>query len=186
VVDQDIVLRFLVGGPGMPQLFVKGVVRGLREVSEGTRIGVQFSDVERLYTQLKEPQWRFFNRRQAFRVPPADSRGRPLRAQFHLPAATEPRSVPIHDLSSSGLSVWLAPMNDVAFPKHLPVRVTFSLPGDEGGFDLRVAFVHRTKLDGKFRVGFCIDMGRTMDAEGQAERILKYVLERQRQLLAAA
>ncbi len=185
-VDDEIVLRLLVGGKGMPQLFVKGVVKGLRDVPEGVRIGVQFSDTERLYTQLKEPQWRFFNRRQAFRVPPADARGRPLRAHFHLPGADEARSVPVHDLSSSGLSVWLAPKNDVAFPKRLPMRVAFNLPGDGEAFDLRVAFVHRTKVEGKFRVGFRIDMERTLNADSQAERILRYVLERQRQLLAAA
>lgn len=181
----DIVLRLLVGGSGMSQLFVKGTVKGIREVENGVRLGIQFSDVERLYAQLKEPQWRFFNRRQAFRVPPADSRGRPLRAHFHLPGAEQPRSIPVHDLSSTGLSVWLAPKNDVPFPKHLPVRVTFRLPSNPGEFDLRVLFVHRTRVEGKQRVGFRIDTERTADADGQAEKILRYVLERQRQLLAA-
>lgn len=183
--NEEIVLRLRVGGPGMSQLFVKGIVKSLAVVENGVRIGVHFSHVERLYAQLEESQWQFFNRRQAFRVPPADSRGRPLRAHFHVPGAQEPRSVPIHDLSSTGLSVWLAPKNDISFPKHLPVRVTFCLPNNPGEFDLRVIFVHRTKVEGKSRVGFRIDAERTTDADGQAEKILRYVRERQRQLLAS-
>lgn len=186
--DQELMLRLLVGGPLMPQLFVRATIRSIRPTDgEGAvRCGVLFGDTERLYGQLKVPQWRFFNRRQAFRVPPADERGRPLRARFVIPGEDEPRSLQIHDLSSSGISTDLRPANDVEFPRHLPVRVRFNLPKVEEEIDVRVLFVHRTMVDGRIRTGFRIDEQRTERFESQTEEILRYVLERQRQLLLAA
>lgn len=180
----QLVIRILIGGPTMPQLFIKGSVRGLRPVDGRVRVGVAFDDPERLYTQLQEPQWRYFNRRGAFRVPPADERGRPLRARFQVPGQEEVRSFALHDLSSSGLSISLRPPNDATFPKHIPVSVEFLLPGALAPTELWVMFVHRTVIDGRTRIGFRIDEQRTEDCEETCEQILRYVLERQQQLLS--
>lgn len=187
----EFVVRMLVGGECMPQLFIRAIVRSVRTVEEGVRVGAQFVDTERLYTQLREPQWRFFNRREAFRVSPADPRGRPLRARFHIPGQPEPRSLALYDLSSTGLSVSLRPPNDLSVPKHIPIRVAFAIPevtkpelGDRK-IDLYIRFVHRTSIEGRTRIGFRIDAQNTPELEFQSESILRYVLERQRQLLAA-
>ncbi|MEM9381897.1 MAG: PilZ domain-containing protein [Planctomycetota bacterium] len=184
-VGDELVLRLLVGGAGMKQLFVRAALRNRIEQDEGgPRFGAEFLDPERLYTQLKEPQWLYFNRRGAFRVPPADARGRPLRARFHLPGRAAPRSIALHDLSSSGLSVALRPENDVTFPRERSIRVTFTLPVDAVEVELAVRFVHSTMVQGRRRVGFRIDQERTKDVEVQTETLLRYVLERQRQLLS--
>lgn len=183
--EAELTLRILVGGPMMPQLFVRATIRSVRKTEEDgeVRCGVRFLDTERLYSQLRLPQWRYFNRRQAFRVPPADERGRPLRGRFLIPGQSEPRSIQLHDLSSSGLATDLKPKDDITFPKALPVKVLFNLPGTEDEFELCVTFVHRTTVDGRIRTGFRIDAARTEGFEEQSERILRYVLERQRQLL---
>ena len=185
-VGNELVLRLLVGGAGMPQLFVRAILRNRidQEDADATRFGAEFLDPDRLYTQLKEPQWLYFNRRGAFRVPPADDRGRPLRARFHLPGRKAPRSIALHDLSSSGLSVSLRPENDVAFPREGPIRVSFTLPVDAVEGALVVRFVHSTMIEGRRRVGFRIDPERTKDVEVQSETILRYVLDRQRHLLS--
>ena len=182
----EIVLRMRIGGSNMPQLFIRAAVRSRFEESDGLRVGVQFVDSERLYNQLREPQWRFFNRRQAFRVPPADERGRPVRAKFELPGEETPRSVQLHDLSSTGLSISIRPVDDFTLPTDEPIYATFALPGVPRKLDLFVRFVHRRHIEGRIRVGFKIDMIGTVQAEEQCELILRYVLERQRQILHAA
>lgn len=184
--DTELVLRMRIGGPRMPKLFLRGVVRSQIEESGGLRVGVQFVDTDRLYNQLREPQWRFFNRRQAFRVPPADERGRPVRAKFELPGEHAPRSVQLHDLSSTGLAISIRPVDDFEVPTDEPIYATFSLPGVPRSLELTVRFVHRRHIEGRIRVGFRIDMIGTLQAEEQCEMILRYVLERQRQILLAA
>lgn len=181
-----VMLRMVVGGDDLPHLFVRAVVRSLGAADGGTRVGVEFDDLERLFQQIQPVQWRFFNRRQAFRVPPADERGRPLRGRFHIPGIEEPRSVPIHDLSCSGLATEVRPQDEAPFPKHLPLRVQFRLPNIAQEVDVRALFVHRTVVEGRVRTGFRFDPMRTEDLDHQSERILRYVLDRQRRLLADA
>ncbi|MEM8713797.1 MAG: PilZ domain-containing protein, partial [Planctomycetota bacterium] len=74
----DLVLRMKVGGPKAPQLFIRAEVRSTRTLDGLVQFGAVFKDPQRLYQQLNEPQWRFFNRRGAFRVAPANHRGDPL------------------------------------------------------------------------------------------------------------
>lgn len=181
--DAEVVLRLVVGGKTMPQLFVKAKVRNRVPSDDKVRIGVQFLDPERLYTQLTEEQWLFFNRRGAFRVPPLDERGRPLVAQFYLPGKRRPKALPVHDLSSSGMSVSLPASSDVEFSESRPMRVTFTVPGDGANVDMKVLFVHKTPIKGTRRVGFRFDPDSTPQFASQTETILRYVLERQRQLV---
>lgn len=180
----EIILRLEVGGPAMPQLFIRAIVRNKIVDQECVRVGVEFVDPDRLYAQLKEPQWLFFNRRRAFRVRPTDAHGRPLRAKFSLPERSKPRSIALYDLSSTGLSVDLRPENRVEFPADSPIRVTFMVPLDGVEADLRVLLVHRTSIQGRKRVGFHIDIENTPDAESQAETILRYVLDQQQKLIS--
>lgn len=183
--DAEVVLRLVVGGAGMPKLVVKAKVRNRVPSEDQVRIGVQFLDPERLYTQLTQEQWLFFNRRGAFRVPPLDDRGRPLVARFYLPGKRQPKAIPIHDLSSSGMSVSLPADADVEFSETRPMRVTFTLPLDGTEVDIKVLFVHRTPIKGTRRVGFRFDPDSTPQFTSQTETILRYVLERQRQLVSA-
>ena len=185
-VGTELVLRMRIGGPRMPQLFIRGVIRSRSVDDGGLRVGVQFLDTDRLYHQLQEPQWRFFNRRQAFRVPPVDERGRPLRAKLEIPGEDKPRSVQVHDLSCTGLSISIRTIDDFEIPKDEPICATFALPGVPQMLDLVLRFVHRRHIDGRIRVGFRIDTIGTVRMEEQSELILRYVLERQRQILHAA
>lgn len=185
-VGGELVLRLGVGGEDMPNLFVKAVVRSVVEDGRGRRVGVEFLEEAKLYAQLNPAQWRYFNRRQAFRVPPVDAHGAPLRARFVVPGVSKPVSVPLHDLSSTGLATEVKKINDVEFPADVPLEVHFKLPSAQRELDLRVLFVHRTFLFGRIRTGFRIDPDRTPNLEVQTESIVRYVLERQRQILFAA
>lgn len=184
-IDGDVVLRMRVGGEGTSMLFVRAVVKNhVPMEDEGVRVGVAFRDAERLYTQLDERQWNFFNRRAAFRVVPATADGGPVVASFYLPGKRRPRAIPIHDLSSSGMAVEIDADEEVEFSETRPMRVTFTLPLDGSELDMKVLFVHRTPRAGRRRVGFRFDPGSTPRFESQTETILRYVLERQRQLVS--
>lgn len=179
----DLVLRMKVGGPKAPQLFIRAEVRSARALDEHIQFGTVFKDAQRLYQQLSEAQWRFFNRRGAFRVAPANHRGDPLRASFFDKGSAEPVRLTVNDLSSTGLAVRLSPGRDYELSESQPVRVQFELPGEHGEFDLQVRFVHRSFVKGVERIGFNMDLAATEQGEEQSERILRYVMERQSQLL---
>ncbi|MEM8714011.1 MAG: PilZ domain-containing protein, partial [Planctomycetota bacterium] len=95
----------------------------------------------------------------------------------------EPTRFTVNDLSSSGLAVRLSPGHDYELSETKLVRAQFELPGDHGDFDLQVRFVHRSFVKGVERIGFLMDLASTEQGEAQSERILRYVMERQSQLL---
>lgn len=179
----ELVLRMKVGDKTSPQLFIRSEIRSCREDNGVVHVGVLFKDCDRLYQQLDVSQWRFFNRRGAFRVPPVNHRGEPLRASFYDEGAEQPLRYTVHDLSSSGLSIRLSIATDYILSESKCVRVTFELPGIDEAFDLQVRFVHRTFVEGIERIGFIFDTREGNDGEAQSEALLRYVLERQSALL---
>lgn len=181
----ELVLRMMVGDKKAPQLFIRSEIRSLRSDGDVVHIGSVFKDSERLYQQLDVSQWRYFNRRGAFRVPPVNHRGEPLRASFHARDSDERARHTVNDLSSSGLAIRLSGTEKYRLSETECVRVTFELPGVPDPLDLQVRFVHRTLIQGVERVGFSIDMRATEIAEQQSETILRYVMERQSELLRA-
>ena len=71
----ELVLRIKIGDERAPQLFIRSEIRALRPDGDVVHVGALFKDCDRLYQQLDVSQWRYFNRRGAFRVPPANHRG---------------------------------------------------------------------------------------------------------------
>lgn len=179
----ELVLRIKVGPKTSPQLFIRSEIKSLRADGDEVRVGVSFKDCDRLYHQLDVPQWLYFNRRGAFRVPPCNHRGDPLRAGLFDHKSTEEHRFTVHDLSSSGVSIRVSRERDFTLSETQLLRTTFELPGVDRLFDLQIRFIHRTFVDGVERIGFAFDEASTDDFEEQSERILVYVLERQSQLL---
>lgn len=179
----ELVLRMKVGDERAPQLFIRSEVRSLRTEHGFVHIGVLFKEQDRLYAQLDPSQWRYFNRRGAFRVPPANHRGDPLRASFYDHGSREEVRFTINNLSSSGLAIELASGHEFDMSESECIRVNYELVGVPQPLDLHVRFVHRSFVDGVERIGFVYDMKATRDAEAQCETILRYVMERQSQLL---
>ena len=182
-VGEELILRLRVGPKTSPQLFIRSEIRDLRPQGEGVRAGVAFKDRQRLYQQLSLPQWLYFNRRGAFRVPPANHRGDPLRASFYGYRSTREFRFTIHNLSSSGLAIRLPRSQEFALSKTQVLRTRFELPGIDALFDLRLRYVHCTLFQGVECVGMKFDPDLTKDFEAQSERILGYVFERQSELL---
>jgi len=179
----EVVLRMKVGGGKTPQLFIRAEVRARQEVGELAQFGVVFKDADRLYQQLTVEQWRIFNRRGAFRVPPANHRGEPLRASFSDADSEAPKRFTVNDLSSSGLSIRLTPGRDFELSETQPVRVEFELPNGFGAFSFSARFVHRSFVKGIERIGMVFDKAATESFEAQSESLPRYVLERQSELL---
>lgn len=182
-IDEELVLRLRVGPKTSPQLFIRAEVRDLQPQGEAVRAGVAFKDRQRLYQQLNLPQWLYFNRRGAFRVPPVNHRGAPLRASFYNRSSTKEFRFTVHNLSSSGLAIRLPRNRELALSTTQILRTRFELPGIDAPFDLRLRYVHRTLFQGVECVGMKFDPDLTRDFEDQSERILGYVFERQSQLL---
>lgn len=179
----ELILRIKIGDDQSPQLFIRSQIRGIREEDGASHIGAFFKDHDRLYQQLTPSQWRFLNRRGAFRVPPADHRGDPLYATFHGSDPDESSRHVVNDLSSSGLAIRLSGRDEYNFPSNMGVQAQFELPGAPDPFDLRLNLVHRSFVAGVERIGFAIDMERTRRAEDQTEAIVRYVMGRQSELL---
>ncbi|QDV05497.1 Flagellar brake protein YcgR [Planctomycetes bacterium Poly30] len=179
----ELVLRMKIGDPKAPQLFIRSEIRSLRSEGELVHIGALFKECDRLYQQLDVSQWRYFNRRGAFRVPPVNHRGEPLRASFYAKGSEERVRFTVNDLSSSGLAIRLSGSQEYQLSETQCVRSTFELPGVPDPLDLQLRFIHRTFIKGVERIGFMIDMRATAVAEVQSETILRYVMERQSQLL---
>ncbi len=182
-VGSELVLRMKVGPKTSPQLFIRSEIRGIREADGLMHIGVAFKDCDRLYHQLDVPQWLYFNRRGAFRVPPCNHRGDPLRAGFYDYKSTEEQRFTVNDLSSTGLSIRLSGSREFTLSETQLIRTKFELPGIEQPFDLRARFIHRTFVQGVERIGMKFDESATRDFDDQSELILGYVLERQSQIL---
>lgn len=179
----EMILRLKVGPKTSPQLFIRSEIRALRTEGDEVRVGVAFKDCERLYQQLDVPQWLYFNRRGAFRVPPCNERGDPLRATLCGHKSKEEQRFTVNDLSSTGLSIRLSRSQEFTFSETQLIRATFELPGVKEPFNLKMRFVHRTLVQGVERIGMQYDQASTREFEPQTERILSYVLERQGQLL---
>ena len=106
-----------------------------------------------------------------------------MRASFYDRGSDARVRYTVNDISSSGLAIRLSGQQEYTLSETECVRVTFELPGVLEPLDLQVQFVHRSFVQGVERVGFVIDMRTTPIAEVQSETILRYVMERQSQLL---
>ncbi len=178
-------VRIAIGGAGVPQLYLRAIVRSIQKKEKGyLYFGLEFQDVERVFTQLRDHQWRYFNRRAAFRVAPLRSDGEREVARFIIPGSKTTHNFPLHDLSATGLSLSLRRTEPVEFPENTNIQVKFQLDGHATPFDLRVRLVHRTNMEGRLRIGFHIDVEATPLSEEQCDSIADYVIERQRLALA--
>ena len=180
-------MQLTIGGEGASKLFLRATIRSLIKPDRHTvRLGLSFDGMERVFLQLSGNQWRYFNRRSAFRMGPLRSDGVRETVEFEFPGRRQPLVLPIHDLSRSGLSVTLPAGEPNEFPKGQPIGAKFELEVASASFDLVVRVVHESTIDGRIRVGFATDLDQTLHAEEQCDSVAEYVIERQRIALAGA
>lgn len=187
-VGDSLKLQIVIGGAGASKLYLRAIVRSTSKSDKQTvRLGMSFEGMERVFLQLRDHQWRYFNRRSAFRMGPIRSDGERENVRFSVPGRSELLVLPIHDLSANGLSVMLRPGESSEFPEYEPIQAQFDLEAAGAmSFDLVVRVVHQTPVDGRIRVGFVIDEDGTPRSEEQCDGVANYVIERQRLALAGA
>ncbi len=166
---------------GDQRVFARSLVRSVGSGDVVIRVGLQFSERERVWAQLDERLWRYFNRRQGFRVGPGRDQRGPAVVTLRGPG-TEFAGV-IHDLSTTGLSIRVSTKDDVRFTLGELFSAEFTLPIPGPPFRLGVVAMHESVVRGSRRVGFRFDPLATPGLEHEVERILQYVLERQRRNL---
>lgn len=185
-VGDNLPLRIVLGEEDAAKpLFLRGSVRSIdRETRGETRLGLKFKEVERLFPQLREDQWRYFNRRAAFRVEPVDPGQEQLLLRFTGKQLKGTRSLPVLDVAEQGFGV-LVDQSEPGFDPVSTVRARFELPGRKGTIDVGLVVAHRTDIpDGTARVGLLVDDDETRQAESTRESIGDWVVERQREIMA--
>lgn len=91
----------------------------------------------------------------------------------------------LHDLSTTGLSLTVAGGATGALAVGAQAIARFTLPDAGEAFVLGAVVVHDTDVDGARRVGLRLDPSTTVALEAQVERILQWVLARQRRVASA-
>lgn len=176
--DLEVALRIVADNRN---LYTRAVVRSVNAEEVTARIGLQFIERERLWAQLDERLWRFFNRRQAFRIVPARDENGPQRVTLRWGEIE--RVEVLHDLSTTGLSLRVSVKEEIVFPAEELIRAEFKLPLQGAPFRIGIVLAHDTLVRGSRRVGFRFDPDATPGLSHEQERILQYVLARQRLLL---
>ncbi|MEO0663688.1 MAG: PilZ domain-containing protein [Planctomycetota bacterium] len=180
----DVPLRIVLGeGEGRP-LFLRGTVRRVEAEGRGkTRLGISFEDVERLFPQLEKDQWRYFNRRSAFRVGVTDPGSPDAEIRFTAKKLRGTLSLAAVNVSERGLGV-RAPVGELDLAQGDAMRARFELPGRPGTLDIGLNVAHITEVPGGFvRIGFSIDEETTLRASAVCESISDWAVARQREIL---
>ena len=181
---ESLPLRVRIGNDDGPQLFLRGRVRTKEAEGRGAvRLGVQFEDIDRLFPQLREEQWRYFNRRSAFRVPPTDPADEPVVARVRAAGSQVDVQLPILNLSDAGIAFDASVEPDALAPGSA-AHAEFELPGRDRGFELALHCVHRTPRASAVRLGLRLEEQATPDVDSQRDAIADWVVERQRAILA--
>jgi hypothetical protein len=81
----------------------------------------------------------------------------------------------VHDISSSGLSVVVAPADEQDLYRLGAVRLRFGLPGDEGTMDFTGMIRHRLLEDGAIRYGIEFYRDRSSDFEANVLHVGQWV-----------
>ncbi|MEZ6017695.1 MAG: PilZ domain-containing protein [Planctomycetota bacterium] len=161
-------------------LYAQAAVRSHKVVDGWVRVGLQFVERDLLWQQLDEGLWRYFNRRQAYRVSPAREATGP--ATVNVTVGDVQRVDLLHDLSCTGLSLRISNKDPFVFPTDALVDLRFELAQAGAPFRFGAMLVHDTLVRGSRRVGFRFDPLATPNLQHEQERVLQYVLARQRTL----
>jgi len=164
----------------------EAAVRNIEAGGVRARVGLQFSTPEHLIAQLdgllEGGAWRYFNRRQSFRV--RTERGAQSAAEFVvLRWGAEEQRFALHDVSTTGISLRIARREEVQLPSGELIDAELFLPVAGSPFRLGVVVAHDSEVGGARRIGLRFDDVATPGLARAQEQILQFVLARQRRVL---
>jgi len=108
----------------------------------------------------------------------------PVLAFLEHPGRSQPIEVGVHDVSTSGISLLVAPEEETGLSNEWQVRMRLHLPTGESPMEI-VGTVRYRRLAGEsIHYGVEFDAGRTPSFEAKSERLADYVQRRQVQSLA--
>lgn len=139
---------------------------------------VELADFERL---LATPVGRHFNRRGAYRVTPADDA--PVRANLAAGGAEGVEAV-LADVSATGCAVVAGEGPLAALePSNALIALRLELPGDPRPIELVAELRYISDGESGRHLGLCFDELRTRGFDAAQDRVVAYVMRRQRELL---
>ncbi len=149
------------------------------------RVDVHFTNQASLAEQLGESEtWRYFNRRQHFRVHPRMSHCR--RSTVVLQWRGHDAVHVLHDVSAGGLSIRLASKDRLQVPRDRPIKALLDLPHTNEVLEFTLRMVHEVQAGSHRRVGFAIDPVRTPFIAQVEDQLVAAVMEWQRTAIQVA
>ena len=163
-------------------LAVSAFVRFRREEETVRRYGLEFLDRELVEKQLPPALARLFNRRGAFRVRPDPAAPVSVTLEgFVSKGSVERTTVPLVDLSVTGMAVTVGTDFEKAFSGNVDVRVSMELPGYPDDINLGAVIHYRKLLGDGVHYGIGFDPERTANFARQRRAIMDYVVRRYRE-----
>ncbi len=167
------------------KVHVVGVVKEWTEEQNTHLVDVEFSNQASLAEQLGESEtWRYFNRRQHFRIHPRKSHFRRCTVALQWRGHEAPHV--LHDISAGGLSIRLASKDRLQVPRDRPVRAFLELPQSGEILELTLRMGHEIQAGSHRRVGFALDPVRTPFIAQVEDQLVAAVMEWQRTAIQVA
>jgi c-di-GMP-binding flagellar brake protein YcgR len=148
------------------------------------RYGFRFLDEKQLHAELPSALLELFNRRRALRVTPDPES--PIAVVLEGPRGSPRAEGRLADVSAIGVGVSLDPDAESALANIDRVVVSLALPGAGPPVTLAGRIRYRRLAGAEIRYGIAFDPGQSQDFTREQDRITRYVMERQRDLLRTA
>ena len=169
-------------GPSLAEpLAATSLVRHRAEAPGGWVYGFEFLEPGALRQRLPEELQRLFEENRSVRVEPDPAR--PVQVALATEHTTYPCAAHLNDLSRTGLSVLLSslPQESWAVPER--VSLSFRLPGKNEPLTFQGTVRYRLLLPEGVRLVIAFDPQHTRDFEEKQQRVIAYIVERQRSLV---
>lgn len=167
------------------KVHVVGVVRAWTEEKNTHLVDVEFTNQASLAEQLGESEtWRYFNRRQHFRIHPRMSHCRRCTVVLQWRGHDAPHV--LHDISAGGLSIRLASQDNTQVPRDRPIKAFLEMPHSGEILEFTLRMVHEIQAGSHRRVGFALDPVRTPFIAQVEDQLVAAVMEWQRTAIQVA
>ena len=178
-VGQPILLEFDAHSLRFPML-VQGVVRNIKTIQGGSRIGVSFRDAGEVDGKLPRALVPVFNRRDCFRVAPMPSPGIIVKCSA---MGGREASLRLADVSLMGAGLFAAVPEERILAKGDHTTLHFDLPGAPGPIVCMSIVVYEHKLPVGVRYGVRHLPDKCDDFQTLERAVGDYILNRQRSVL---
>ena len=158
-----------------------GDVLGIHSDEHGLRVTVRYADTTDYDSLLNTGVGRRFNRRTSFRVEPATER--PITVTIKTKDGRDLTGIAM-DLSATGMA--LVVNGDIDLTSGQTLELGFSVQWDPKPLLFSGNVCYCGMRDGRMRYGVDFDAHRTVDFENVQDRLVDYVMTRQREILRRA